>query len=133
MHSILIERTVALPRDQVWSLFHRFHQPASGHLASDQPDVQASSMAGLEKTLTIDGHIVRERILTVRHPDAFTYELVFPYVKYFQGTVQFRAQGASTLIHWAGDFSAVYPGTVLIIASRVKSTISHLIDDLLRA
>ena len=135
MASFVLERTVNLPIEKLWSLLADFSKAP----ASDTPvtvlkagDPKANGIGTIRK-ITIGRACVEERLESATPHSGFTYRVLSGApMKAYLGTVSLKDVGGKTLVRWSAELTPKIPMTGAICSKLAKRVANLLIDSVVR-
>ena len=135
MASFVVERTVDIPIDRLWSVLGDFARSPCPDISvtSDTPGDPKAGGVGTIRTITIGRVCVREIIETVDPPHGFTYRILSGVpVKEYLGKALFEDKDGRTLIRWSGVLKPKIPLTGNLCCWAAKRAVNQLIDSIER-
>jgi ligand-binding SRPBCC domain-containing protein len=133
MASFVIERTVNIPIERVWSIIADFSKaptPDISVVVEKKVDPKAAGV-GTIRRVTIGKVCVQEILDSANPPNAFTYRILSRApMKEYRGTVTFTDMGGKTLIRWSADLKPKIPLTGAICCRVAKGVVNQVIDSI---
>jgi hypothetical protein len=133
MISLVVERTVNAPREDVWRIagdFTRTLDPKKPFTA-EAPGDKANNGAGCIRRVASGWMIVRERLESADPPNSLSYVILSGVpVKDYHAKMEFSDKNGQTFITWSAIFIPKIPGTGWLIRNTMKKAYNQLLDGL---
>lgn len=136
MISLVVERTVNAPKEDVWQIagdFTRTLDPKKPFTA-EAPGDKANNGAGCIRRIASGWMVVRERLESADPPNSLSYVMLSGVpVKDYHAKMEFSEKDGQTLILWSAMFTPKIPGTGWLIKYTMSRIFNQLLDGLEKA
>jgi ligand-binding SRPBCC domain-containing protein len=136
MISLVVERMINAPRENVWAVAGDFTRTLDTKkpFTTETEGDKDNNNVGCVRRVRSGAVTVRERLEAADPPGSLSYVILSGVpVKDFRGKMEFTAEDGRTLVRWSAGFTPRIPGTGRLIKSMMRKSYNDMLDGIEKA